>query len=265
MKAIIALVVFASFLFYLPALKPVFAVTVKITNYPPIITDEQFNITASISGASPGQNYLRVDLYKDGTDNYFGETFNGSDWYSGSDGRSYFPVTIDSSKIATATVQARIGSPSSSEYDGSGTYKMRLRRYTSGGGYTSSEASNSAVIISINLPTPSPTSQNTTATPTPTKSPSATPESFTPEPSFLLDEESSRESVLSESSESANIFSSNKPSGTQNPKKKEIILSSKENNIAKILIALGLIFIIACAILIFRVYKRRLNEDTLII
>ena len=64
------------------------------------------------------RNYLRVDLFKDGSFNYFGETFNGSDWYKGSDGKSYFPISIDSSKIATASVQTEVGSPSSRNFQG---------------------------------------------------------------------------------------------------------------------------------------------------
>lgn len=165
-----AVVTFFAFLFFLHFANPALAVTVSITDFPSTISQDSYTITASISGAATGTNYLRIDLYKDSTTNYFGETFNGSDWYGGSTYSQYFPVNIQSGIVWSGTIQGRVGSPSSTQYDWSGVYKLRLRRYTSGGGNTASEADASAVTISISLPTPT-----LTLTPTPTTAPTNTP------------------------------------------------------------------------------------------
>lgn len=154
------------------------AVSININNYPTSITNEPFGIDVFISGASAGQNYLRIDLYKDGSKNYFGDTYNELEWYSGSDGKKYFPITIDSSKTASASVQARVGSPKSSEFYGAGAYKLRIRRYTSSGNPASSDQQTPVdVQINISLPTPtsapSPVSKSALSSktsPTPTKS-----------------------------------------------------------------------------------------------
>ena len=265
MKAIFALVAFLLFLFSSFFVGQAQAVSVAITNFPSSITSDSFTVNVSVLGASSGTNYIRVDLYKDGTQNYFGETYNGNDWYSGSDGKQYFPVTIvDSKSTASASLQARIGIPNNSDYDGQGIYKMRIRRYTGSGGQGSEDPGNSAVFVAINVstPTPVPTNTNTpTSTPasTPTfspvssKTPAPTLKSLIPSPSISFDDTSSEEGVLGESSESASA----NPSGLENPKNTEKVLSSKGSNIAKILIALGFVFILACGILFSWPYIRK--------
>lgn len=171
-----------SVILFLTLTHPVFAVTVTINTYPSTINDQPFTINASVSGASAGTNYLRIDLYKDQTTNYFGETFNGADYYNGSTYTQYLPITIQSGTTWNGDVQGRIGSPTSTQYDGVGTYKMRIRRYTSGGGNTAPEANDSAVTVSISVPSPTPTLTPTptpaptnTNTPTATKTPTSTP------------------------------------------------------------------------------------------
>jgi len=190
---LLALLVLFLFLFS----QEIHAVTVTINSYTSSISSEIFNVEASISGATNATNYLRIDLYKEGTNNYFGETYNGSDWYAGSDGKSYFPVQIQNSS-ASAIIQAQIGNPSTNSYPGPGAYKLRLRRYTSSG---SQSQNDQQVPVDIQLtyifPTPTPTDTPTpvpTATPTPTQTPTSTSTpistptsiptpSFTPSPS----------------------------------------------------------------------------------
>lgn len=275
MKARIALVAFLLFLFYLPLTKPVFAVTVTIANFPSTITEDSFTLKASISGATTGTNYLRIDLYKDQPTNYFGETFNGSDWYGGSTYSQYLPITIQSGVMWSGSIQGRVGSPSYSQYDSSGTYKLRLRRYTSGGGYTAAEANNSsvAVLISIPTPTPIPTDSPTptqvsteiplptkTPTPAPTSTKSPTPKPVTPKSSVFPDNEGSKEAVLGESSGSAAMSSKNN-SASQKLNKEKIVLSARDDNIGKLFLTLGFIFILACVILFFWSYfKKRFNR-----
>lgn len=259
MKAIIVFIAVFIFLFYSQFVKSVFAVSVTISDYPSTITEDSFTITASVSGATAGTNYLRIDLFKDGTTNYFGETFNNSDWYGGSTYSQYLPITIQSGVTWSGNVQGRIGSPTATQYDGSGTYKMRLRRYTGGGGYTSSEASNSAVLVSIvmptatpvptstptptNTPTPSPTSSPTN-TPTPTKTPTPTPTPNTPTSKSTTPSTPANAiptSILGASTENDPIFNQTK--------KPDTIFNW-------IAMALGIIFIAACVIFILRVIKK---------
>lgn len=160
------------------------AVDIVISNYPASISDNEFSIDVSVSGASNATNYLRVDLYKDGTNNYFGETYTGSTWYGGSSGTNYFPIVIQNA-TASATVLARIGSPNSNDYSGPGSYKLRIRRYTSSGNSASDQQNpvdiNIAYLTPSPSPSPSPTSQ-ATSNPTPTST--STPvKTFTPKPS----------------------------------------------------------------------------------
>lgn len=163
----------------------VLAVTLTLSNYPSSISSSEFSVDVFVDGPSAGTNYLRVDLYKDGTTKYFGETFNGSSWYSGSDGKQYFPITISSESTASATLKALVGNPNSSEYPGPGSYKLRIRRYTASGNAASSDQQ-TPIDIQINVATPSPeptqeptqeptTQPTTTPTKTPTPTPKATP------------------------------------------------------------------------------------------
>lgn len=164
-----------------------YAVSTSITAYPNTISESPFTINASISGAGAGTNYLKIELFKDGTTNYFGETFNGVNWYSGSLYSQYLPITIQSGVTWSGSIQARTGEPTSTEYDGSGIYKIRVRRYTQGGSYTSTEATGSAVVIHIYLPTPTPsltktTTTTNTKTPTPIKITTTNPTKATATP-----------------------------------------------------------------------------------
>ena len=266
-----AVVILFAFLFFLYFANPVLAVSVTISDYPSTITQDSFTITASISGATTGTNYLRIDLLKEGTTNYFGETFNNADWYGGSDYSQYLPVSMISGITWSGTVQGRIGSPTSAEYDGSGAYKMRLRRYTSGGGSTAAEANNSAVTVSISLPTPTatptPTPANTptptsvptstptsspTNTPTPTKTPTPTP-IHTPTPTSKPTTTSTQKNVLptfvlGESTENDLIISPTEDSLTKS--------KNASNDLQKVLMSIGIVFIVICGILVFRAIKK---------
>ena len=166
----------SSYLFFAVAF-PVFAVTISVSTPSASISSDIFNVDVSISGATNATNYLRVDLFKDGTNKYFGETYNGSDWYSGSEGKNYFPIQIQNS-TASATIKAQLGNPSSDEYPGPGMYKLKIRRYTSSGSQSSNDSQTPADIqITYTLPTPTPT-----PTPTTTPTPSATPLGASPTP-----------------------------------------------------------------------------------
>lgn len=262
MKAITVLI---AFLFFLIFPKPAFAVSVSIFSSPNTITDDLFTLTASISGASTGTNYLRIDLYKDGTANYFGETYNSSDWYNGSDGLQYLSVPVVRGSTASAIIQGRVGNPSSTDFTGNGAYKLRVRRYTTSGGAGSGDVM-TPEDVTINLsPTPTPTSAPT-STPAPTSAstpiPTSTPTKTSTPTSIPVTVAMVSESpdILGESTESATIFDE-----TITPVLERADLSKEtnvlgKNNVAKFMISLGLIFSMACGILAFRSYRRSKND-----
>jgi hypothetical protein len=227
--------------------KAVYAVSITINSYPSSVSSEIFTVEATVSGATNATNYLRVDLYKEGTTNYFGETYNGSDWYIGPTGINFYPIQIQNSS-ASATIQAQIGNPSSTYYSGPGTYKLKIRRYTASGS-SSSNDTQTPVDIQLNyvLPTPTPTDTPTpvptatptpastpTQTPTPTKSPTKSP-TITPSviASLVLEPKQSptlgigsESSVLGDSidasTDSANFFDTNPNYSPDTPIKKPI-------------------------------------------
>lgn len=171
-----------TFLFAIFWIKPAFAVSLTISDAPQTITDQPFSLNASISGAGTGTNYLRIDLYKEDTSNYFGETYNDNDWYGGSDGKQYFPITIVSGQTWNGSVQGRMGTPTIGKYPGPGNYKLRIRRYTNSGGTGTTDQTPQDIQITFALSSPSPTpietpspapSTNPTSTPTPTTSSSS--------------------------------------------------------------------------------------------
>lgn len=197
-RIIVISIVVLSFLILAP---DTLAVTLSYSNVPSIISANPFTIEVTVEGPNPGTNYLRIDLYTEGSTNYFGETYNSSNWYKGSDYKQYVPITIGEDKIATTSVQARVGEPTASEYQGSGLYKLKVRRYTSSGNVnTSDEQTPATVNITVPLssppaspqvdptllPTPKPTNfptpkASTTiskkTSPTPSKKPSPQPSS----------------------------------------------------------------------------------------
>ncbi|MEK7550858.1 MAG: hypothetical protein AAB535_03700 [Patescibacteria group bacterium] len=201
------------------------AVTVVVNSSPATISSDAFEVNASVSGVSDGTNFLRIDLYKDATTNYFGETYNGSTWISGSDGTQYFPIQIQNAS-ASATFQGRLGNPSVGDYPGPGSYKLKIRRYTSSGSsYTFSESVD--IQITYSSPTPSPTPVAQTQTPAtspptvaPTKSPTPLPtKTPTPKPSKTPPPSPSPE-VLGEEASPEPETPTPSPLVTEPPKKK---------------------------------------------
>jgi len=167
---LLALLLFFGFTFF-P--KEISAVTITIDNSPPDISESPFSVSFSVSGAASADNYFRIDLFKDGSSSYFGETYNGSDWYNGSDGKQYLKAVMVSGQTANITVQGRLGNPSSSEFLGPGLYKLKIRRYTaSGTAATTDNQTPGDINITYTTPTPSPS-------PTPTHEPTQSP---TPQP-----------------------------------------------------------------------------------
>lgn len=252
-----------TFLLFIIAAKNAYAVTVKITDYPQTITQDSFTITASVEGAQAGTNYLRVDLYREGTSSYFGETNNSADWYNGSDGKQYFSINIQSGQTWSGQVQARVENPPSSEYSGPGTYKIRIRRYTSSGNQGGEDANNSAVTTTIDIAapspafSPSPSQTSTHSTSTSTKSPSPTPAKSplsSPLKSPVAAPKTSPE-ILGESE--ASQVPSAQPSNTPSPTPKTE--STKTTKVAVILTGSGVVIIGLCAV--FFLWYRKVLEN----
>lgn len=295
MKAASVLFAFIIFLIFLPATRQALAVTVSISSYPTTISDEQFTLTASISGATAGTNYLRIDIYKEGTTNYFGETFNNLDWYGGSTYSQYLPITIQTGAAWNGSVYGRIGSPTLTQYDGEGYYKIRLRRYTSGGGSTASEANASAITVFVSLPTPTPTpTESPTPTPeptltptptlistptktsTPTKKPTPT-KSLTPTkistptktltstkiPTLKTSQGSGNATNQKPSKGILGFFSSGQESvKEENPKEIKIASANSNNLVGEIFIILGIVFLILCGIVISWPYLKPILDKS---
>lgn len=261
-------------LFILVSLMPSFCygVTITVDQAPPTIVTDPFSITVSVLGASAGQNYLRVDLYKEGSTNYFGETFNGTEWYKDSVGTKYFPVTIiDSSTPVTATLQSRLGQPSPSEFGGEGEYLLRVRRYTASGNPGNDMITPVKVQVAYSFPTstPTPTSVPTpTRLPTPTKTPTPSPTvvvvptkipTVTP---FKEPATNSYEEEVDDIEPTAVLgISDMSVSPTSRPIKSSPVLTKgatqgKPNYIAAILCSVGAVLLIACGIL-FYLNKRK--------
>ena len=243
------------------------AVTINITDFPSSITADSFNVTAFITGAATGTNYLRIDLYKDGTPNYFGETYNGSDWYAGSDGLQYFSISMIKGSTASATIQGRVANPSPTDFTGNGAYKLKLRRYTSSGSSTSTDVQ-SSVDVQIIIPTPTftptptekPAPTNTpaptsTLTPTPIKTPTPSP-TKTPSGTPSMKENLIDEKLSSVSGEILGESISDQPTNPISTEETAKVLGSKTNKTPLIFVILGIIiFFISCAILAFRIRK----------
>ncbi len=252
------------FLFFLFLFFPqkVFAVTLDIVNYPVAITSEPFAIEVTVSGAQTGQNYLRVDLYKDATSNYFGETFNGSIWYGGSVGQQYFSITINSGATASATLQGRIGDPSLTEFPGPGSYKLKIRRYTSSGSQASNDQQTPKEIqINFSTPTPTPSPASTpipTPSPTPTSIPKpATPKPSTPTPSLTISPIPTKivvgfEDEIASESEILGTSSAEPSAALETPNNEAKTLGESDNIMQRLFIILGFLTIITSAGVIVR-------------
>lgn len=253
------------------------AVSINISNHPSSIGSDPFSLDVAVLGANPGTNYLRIDLFKDGTSNYFGETFNGSGWMSSSNGTDYFPITItDSSATASATIQGRIGSPSAGDYIGPGPYKLKIRRYTSSSSYSFSDLVDVNITLSTPTPTLTPTPESTTTpsptntpTPTPTKTPTPVP-TKTPTPKPTATQNSNTISSIA-----ANLEISGTPEGivlginetsTESPSPTPggplIMAERKQPILGYILIGLGILFLFGSVVILLKQRKSGYNETS---
>ncbi len=213
MKAKIVLIAFLLFLFCFSFVEPVFATAPTITAYPSgtLSLDTSFSVTATMSGLSKNAIYrLRVAISQSGTSNYFGSTYDGAVWHIGSlaDG-NYISITTDGNGAWGGDIQGKIDSDDPNFTTGSGTYDLKIGRYTQTGSTATWSDPNSISIVvpptptPTNTPTPTPTSTpapTSTPVPTSTLTPKPTPTSTpTPSPTLVPSPTASASSVLGES------------------------------------------------------------------
>lgn len=274
MKAISVLVTFILFLFFPPFVKSVFAIAPAITVYPSEILslDTAFTVTATMSGLSKNAIYrLRVAISQPGVSSYFGSTYDGTTWHMGSiaDG-NFVNITTDGNGAWGEDIQGKIDSDDPNFTTGSGTYDLKIGRYTqTGSTATWSDPKSIEIVVPptptpTNTPTPTLTSipaSTPTPTPTPTKTPTPTPIPNTPtsKPSVSPTAKVLPTSVLAESTQSGSIIS---PTESEFLNDKNILISNKQknktNNLPKILMLIvGIIFSTACGILIFLKHKNK--------
>lgn len=291
-----ALLTFLIFLFVLKT--PVLAATLTFSGTPESISDDQsfsVNVNLSISGSSGNNYYLRGDFsHVDAPTSYFGYTKNNlGEWYNAEPTLDYtqlYKVTMQSDGTWVGSIEVK-PDISNSKYKGTGNYNFKIRRYTSTGqsntwADTVSQIAITSSVTPTSYPTSSPTQAPTptktptptqtvkpTATPkvpTPTKTPSPTPVKSQPTATSALIanniKEATREalptSILGESTESATTNITQTANATIKTTAKDTKSpESNSNNLSKILIGIGVIFLIACGILAFRGYIKSRKEN----
>jgi hypothetical protein len=159
--------------------------------------------------------------------------------------------------------------PSDGNCQNSGNYYFKVQRFTIGGSGNFDDQNSLSVNISIPTPTPTPTSVPTdtptpasnAATATPTPKPTATP---TPKPTVKPVSSVAAASsglatktsgVLGGSSQSAVI-----QIPTVKPKTIEIASQKSNNLLPQILIFIGIVFLVACAIVVSYPYLKNLRK-----
>lgn len=271
MRAIIALIAVLFYLFYFPFVDFVFAarsLTISV-NKDSLFGDEEVILTASASGFTNGETiYIKGAFYQEGSTNYFGYTKNGDNWIKNGDS------TLNQKSIQIGQWDGSILAKSDfadSGYKGEGGYKFKIGFYylTSGGNLSSVNWSANNLDINLNEPDPTPTNTPTpTQIPTPTSTPTSTP---TPTPTRVpiptltpklsvspTSTETLSTEILGESTESGGIAL---PMDTQSSNE-DTLISNKPNNtnsnwFRKILIFVGIVFIVSCGILTFREIKKK--------
>lgn len=279
MRAIITLI---AFLFFLHFSNPALA-AISITDISSTIInsqDDAISLTATASGLSSSTQYLQVIFTKEGeATDYLGLTSNQQgEWYKyksspslSEDLQVYFYSFTPVGGAWTGTISAKLDTDDSG-FKGQGNYIVKLAKYITSSSPTYSTNQHTLTVNITPTPTPTPTSVPTsTPTPTPTSSPTNTPTpTKTPTPTSIPNTPTPISKpmvspttanvlptfVLGESTENELILSP-----TENPLAKS---KNASNDLQKILMFIGVVFISACAILAFRAIKKEKliqNED----
>jgi hypothetical protein len=246
----------------------IFAATQSLTvDSVPLSIDQaqEFTVNVNFSCSSCStDSYLRGVFYPSGS-SYFGYTQDNSGNWSNAPGggcTTYFKIAQSDLSSGTWSGTLKVKPDiASSYYNGPGEYLFKVGRYTPS--CPSASVWSTEATISITGPTPTPTPAPTnTPTPTTVATPTSTPKltatpTLKPTPSVRAQLVATNAGILGESSISAEI-------NTPTPLPAIIkIASEKSNNLLpKILIFIGIIFLVACVIVIFYPYvKDKLNRN----
>lgn len=228
---------FLFFFFYFFPQKAL-AVAVTVTDAPSAVFTDPFDVEVKVSsGSANTMNYLRINLYKNGSTNYFGYTFNGTDWHNDSTYTNYLPIILDSNGNWSGIVKGKLD-VASTFYDGSGSYGLKVRRYTAGGTYIWSNEN----LLTIDAATPTPTSSpspSSTSSPTPTAQNS---------PALISNPIGTKVGAdfTKDITTGADVLGTNSAFATPKTVKEEVkTLADSENNLSKIFIGVGVIIILA--------------------
>lgn len=177
MKHVVLVIVFFILLkiYTLPAI----SASLNSTSLQGDITFEQefvVNSTLSIQAADGTNYFLRGVFYKEGSSNYCGITWNGSEWFSGpystNEGWKKFLKVTMANNTWQGELKARIDKEDSG-CSQSGMYKFKIQRFNEGSGSSNFDDQNE---LSVNIMIPTPTNTPTpTSKPTPTLKPTSTP------------------------------------------------------------------------------------------
>lgn len=225
--------------------KKVLATPPILNSYPDIITvDEEYSVEATMSGLSKNTIYrLRLVLAKPGTWQYFGSTWNESDWYNGTPSpinyANFLTVTTNNDGTWFGEVRGLIESSDPNYGDGPGSYDLKLGRYTEAGS-TATWSEPKTVTLEDLTPTPEPTpTEESEEEPTPEESPSPSPTS-SPKPIKITGATLSGKVLSEEESSPAGYFPWE---ATEEGKGQEATSSSRTRFIPKLFLVSGLVFL----------------------
>ena len=274
MKIVVGFIASLFFLYFASPVFAAFSFNIASVSATTITSGgQEMDVNLSISNLPSGDSYFRAALQKE-SGSYFGYVKNNNgDWSAiqalSGDCAIYYKISDVS--ITSLTLKFKLGDDVLTD---NGSYKIRAHRFTSTcKSYT--EATN-YLDIAINMPTPTPTPTPTPAptstptpipTPSPTNTPTPTPtKTPTPAPihtSVPTPKETSLTDVLGETTQEGGYsLPTDTGSSIENtpiPNKSE---DTTNNWFQKISIFVGIVFIVACAILTFRIIKnRKLIQD----
>lgn len=240
MRAVLYLFLLISFSFCV--LRPAYAVSIDIDNYPPKVTSSEFQIHARIKGAKPATNYFKILLHQGESNVNMARTWNGTTWYDGSDGKQYFPLSVSHEVVVDLKAQL-FGDIKN------GLYFLSIRRYTASG--NAADDTMTPVSVTVELP-------ETTTEPSaiPIETPIATPAKTIPPKTPITFEKSP--AVLS-------LVASPEPSPSSSPLKTPQVLETKNTTtsidmryfvIAIPLFVCGIFLEIYGALIVFKTYKQ---------
>lgn len=231
--------------------------------------EQEVDVNLSITDL-PSESYFRVAIQKQTGGTYYGYVKNNNgDWVAiqplSGDCSTYYRVT-DTSQT-TLQLKFKIGS---NDID-NGSYYIKAHRFTSTGNCSSTKASNDyPVTVSFSTPTPTPTPVSTstpTPTPVPTSTKSPTPKPSTPKPtstplattisvSMINDKETTNSPVLAETTQDLAVWEDKTP--MPSPTETKV---AAENNFQKILITVGILFILSSGFWFIKSIKSKDSID----